>query len=527
MEGIEPLNNQTEPKPGDFVRIRVRPTNEVSRIENHGWIVIKINTCLTKNIPEKEGIEIYIIKGTKLDDGSVIYVQLIKKPHSEPTDHTKTENWDLCDEEEVPHGHRYKYRLDNKTYEQNLGLPCYVLNETQWEQITEFGGEVPLGNVDLSGFEFSSKQLENSNKTNETIPFTETEYQQKSTNEGSATPAPSQSDRETTMTGCRVGNNYIMMGTRLIDNLNTVVERKPDRDQNYLKDFPNIQSILKLEKKLIKTTSKLECYMKEQGWYMDTEKVEMYRNLRERWYNTGKNYRMKIKDLDYQITHDLKDISDKTLEFYNDLACHTDTDENEFWKVILSADQRLLNIDNTLIYAHTETGQFKATSSVGSLFGPNHDLEDNDPEGNIRTESNMVQLNTTQHDSYILSKLVKETVDEIKTINNQITTKGIRDTTTERDKKIRDITINTLKEMKLNNKDNGTKDINHIEKDVKSSEIKEGAPQTKNETKRIDNKKVSDPSSYDSSSSSSSSSSDRKRNKHKKKKKKIKEIKSK
>ena len=89
-----------------------------------------------------------------------------------------------------------------------------------------------------------------------------------------------------------------------------------------------IFQMVKLEKKLIKTTSRLENYMKKQGWYMDNEKVEMYRDLRERWYNTGKKYRMKLKDLDYQITHDLKDISNKTLEFYNDLACHTDTDEN-------------------------------------------------------------------------------------------------------------------------------------------------------------------------------------------------------
>ena len=126
-----------------------------------------------------------------------------------------------------------------------------------------------MGDTDLSAFGSSSKQLENLNQTDKTIPFTEVESQQKSANEeaheDSTTPAPSQSDWETTMTGCKVGNNYIMMGTRLVDNLNTVVERKPDPDQNYLKDFPNVQAILKLEKKLIKTTSRLECYMKEQG----------------------------------------------------------------------------------------------------------------------------------------------------------------------------------------------------------------------------------------------------------------------
>ena len=111
------LNNQRPPQKGEWVRVRLKPSDSLGNNKTHGWVSIKVSITYRVD-SDQESEKIYIIKG-HTEDNKELQIQLMHNLDEEHLDLRGRSGWDIVDTEST-NDDKHQERLGNPNHEDNF-----------------------------------------------------------------------------------------------------------------------------------------------------------------------------------------------------------------------------------------------------------------------------------------------------------------------------------------------------------------------------------------------------------------------
>ena len=133
------LNNQRPPRKGEWVRVRLKPSDTLGNSKTHGWVSIKVSN-IYRIESEDESLKTYIVKGCTENNRS-LQIQLLHNLDEEHLDLRGRSGWDIADIDDTD-DNKHQERLDNPNHEDNLTMTQRMLTIEEYKEIINRAEEI-------------------------------------------------------------------------------------------------------------------------------------------------------------------------------------------------------------------------------------------------------------------------------------------------------------------------------------------------------------------------------------------------
>ena len=128
------LNNQRPPQRGEWVRVRLKPSDLLGNNKTHGWVSLKVSNTYEVESDE-ESLRTYIIKG-HTEDNKELQVQLIHNPDEEHLDLRGRSGWDIVDINNM-NDDKHTERLENPNHEDHFTITQRLLKTEEYKEMID------------------------------------------------------------------------------------------------------------------------------------------------------------------------------------------------------------------------------------------------------------------------------------------------------------------------------------------------------------------------------------------------------
>jgi hypothetical protein len=126
------LNNQRPPKKGEYVRVRLKPSNLLNNSKTNGWVSLRVLEVYEVE-PDQEALKTYIIKG-HTEDNKTLQVQLMHNLDEEHLDLRARSGWDIAHADDA-NDDQHQERQDNPNHEDNLTVTQRLLTTEEYKEV--------------------------------------------------------------------------------------------------------------------------------------------------------------------------------------------------------------------------------------------------------------------------------------------------------------------------------------------------------------------------------------------------------
>lgn len=392
------LNNQRPPQKGEWVRVRLKPSDSLGNNKTHGWVSLKVsNTYRTES--DNESLKTYIING-HAENNKELQVQLIHNLDEEHLDLRGRSGWDIANTNNT-NDDKHKERLENPNHEDNLTITQRLLTTEEYKEMINEAEEI----LTNPGNEY---EIPTDIKVYPSCPSTVSEDE--------------------------IGNmanteKYECLGETLNDNIQAIIEIcKLTMNVN----IQEIHEAMVAEETLINYTNDMQDFILCNDWMESDEKTQLYLTMRQNWVTIANIYKDKRRECERRLINiisDTKENEDSRMQaknIYNQLT----SSENKFDDLLRRIDAKLMKNDEDLEAStykynnsqqtsevlrdlHVETGRSSTQSTVDTDIVVNmfH-------TPNIRTASTLNNQNIGSGRGGVLGSIQRNNIGQSPLLNN-------------------------------------------------------------------------------------------------------------
>ena len=266
------LNNQRPPKKGEWVRVRLKPSDTLGNNKTHGWVSIKVSNVYRIE-PEDESLKNYIVKG-HTENNRDLQIQLLHNLDEEHLDLRGRSGWDIQDIDDTD-DNKHQERLDNPNHEDNLTITQRLLTLEEYKEIINKAEEI------------------SANQGNEYEEPTDIRIYP------SCPSNISEDETESTQT-----RKYECLGETLCDNIQTIIElSKLTMNVN----MQEAHEVMAAEESLINHTNDMQDFILCNDWMEDDKKSQSYLTMRHNWVTIANIYKEKKGKYEEKLINTMND----------------------------------------------------------------------------------------------------------------------------------------------------------------------------------------------------------------------------
>ena len=307
------LNNQRPPRKGEWVRVRLKPSDTLGNSKTHGWVSIKVSN-IYRIESEDESLKTYIVKGCT-ENNRDLQIQLLHNLDEEHLDLRGRSGWDISDINDTD-DNKHQERLDNPNHEDNLTMTQRMLTIEEYKEIINRAEEISTN----PGNEYE-------------IP----------TDMGVYPSCPSNiSEDEIESTQTR---KYNCLGETLCDNIQTIIETS-----KLNVNMHEAHEVMAAEESLINYTNDMQDFIWCNDWMEDDKRSQSYLTMRHNWVTIANIYKEKKRKYEEKLINTMndpeesKDFKMQVKNIYDQLI----SSDNKFDELLRKIDTKLMENDEEL-----------------------------------------------------------------------------------------------------------------------------------------------------------------------------------